>query len=241
MLNAVFHRTVDRFVQREIPALEFLQLRHEKRILFQPSASGHQLLVVPIVDVQDPDGQIETGFLLFAVFIRERVRELQNLLLFRSVLPVVEDDAPWGREPYQAAAIDVPAVLSHQRLEFRRQVDQEPQRKVGAEGALVLVQVQRSAQQEGHIVVHGHVNHVVQGDDLQGLFVPVVRAVQRIVELQQRFPVMLEDITEEPVLHVPVAEEIPDGQPVEPPLPGDKSHLFHHKSLPPSEMSDRGI
>ena len=104
----------------------------------------------------------------------------------------------------------------------------------------MLVQVQRSAQQESHIVVHSHVHYIVQSNNLQGLFIPIVGTVQRIVELQQRFLVMLEDIAEEPVFHVTVAEEIPDGQPVEPPFPWDEPHLFHYKSLPPSEMIRQG-
>ena len=59
MLNAVSYRAVDSLVQRETAALEFFQLCHEERVFFQPSASGHQLPVAPIIDVQNPDGQIE--------------------------------------------------------------------------------------------------------------------------------------------------------------------------------------
>ena len=46
----------------------------------------------------------------------------------------------------------------------------------------MLIQVQGSGQEKGHVVLHGHVDHIVQSDNLQRMDIAVVRVVQRIVQ-----------------------------------------------------------
>ena len=45
------------------------------------------------------------------------------------------------------------------------------------------------SESEGHVILHGHVDYIVQGDNLQCPGIQVVRLVQLIVRLQQGRPV----------------------------------------------------
>ena len=115
-----------------------------------------------------------------------------------------------GREsPNASLPINIGFLFRHHALIFRGDIEQEPQREIRAECALMLIQVQGSGQEKGHVVLHGHVDHIVQSDDLQRPGIAVVRVVQRVVQLQQGFPVPLEDVAEEPVLYIAIGDKPP--------------------------------
>ena len=166
-----------------------------------------------MIDVHHADRELQAGFLHRSLSVRKGIRQPQNLLILHLLVPIIKHYAAGRRESDQRAPVNLLASEPNIGFEFRSNIEQETQRKVGTDGTLMLIEIQCSHQNKRHVILHGHVQHIVQGDNLQGVLILIIRAVQHIVKLKQGFSVLSENIAEKPVFHLSIAGKIPQKAP----------------------------
>ncbi len=64
-------------------------------------------------------------------------------------------------------------------------IKQKPQRQVWTVSGLMLVKVHAFVNEKGNIIVHRHVNRILQGIHHQVIRVCVIRSIDRVVQLQK--------------------------------------------------------
>ena len=155
---------------------------HAPGVFVQGRAAVHQALIVALVDVDHAHGDADVGAV--AVLGRKGVGQVEGRLVRLFFRTVVEHHQPgYGQH-------DLPVAVLVQLLPLDilfKQVGgvlQHPQWHVGVEGGLLLVQAQLVGDDEGHVVVHAHVQHLADGLDGDVVGVVVMGAVDGVVQAE---------------------------------------------------------
>ena len=141
--------------------------------------------------------------------IRKCIRQAKQLFIIHFCASVIKYHTLGSRKPYQLTSVYIFSRFFHKTLILCRNIEQKTQRNIGTDSTLVFIKVQGIRQQKCQIIIHGHIYHVFQRNHLQRFFILIITVIQGIIKLQQRFPVMFKNITEQSVLYFSVAEIMP--------------------------------
>ena len=96
------------------------------------------------------------------------------------LLPVVEDDKLGRRKHYLFPSVQV--FVFRQVCVKVCQIQEHPQRKVGAVGGLVLIQGEPGVDHKGQVIFDGHVDGVLQRVDAQRPGILILFSAYRIID-----------------------------------------------------------
>ncbi len=136
MVNTIYYRIFDGLNGRVAVQAVCLDAVDKEGIFLQAPAACSQLTVMAIIDVQHPDCQLQAGC---ALCVRKGICQVQVLFIRHFVIPVVEYHTLGRGKGDERLPVNVRFHSCHQSFILRGDIEQEPQGKIGAECALMLI------------------------------------------------------------------------------------------------------
>ena len=122
--------------------------------------------------------------------IFEAIGESKNgIIVFLN--SIIQHDKPWGGNFYERRGQQSGGVLGIVEvfLQSVRRIKKAAERHVGVPSALLFVHIEVAGKEERDIILHTHVDNVLDGVELKIIRVVIIRLVNGIVQLEgQAFP-----------------------------------------------------